>query len=278
MRRRLRKMYVAHFAASWAAPNGAGAGDVACKFAASSSSQRAIAHVWLRWLRRRSIERLGAKLLSRDSDQGSDWLEGTVPWRCFSPGRAIAQYYAARRFGETSPRRLSHTRSAKGDRWGLVSETSGAFNPGRIGDRSWVPHGLVLLIPRFRGPHGDHLGLTSFGGTIRLLARTACDFGGSHRHTGTVHPQVHGGSDFARLSTQPRSSAVISAPSASAARSTWLTLTSTPANSCSSALLSSKLTSAAVLPVIRRTPGVSENNSRCKARSRGQNPPWHLAQ
>src|SRR5215472_12210430 len=37
----------------------------------------------------------------------------------------------------------------------------------------------------------------------------------------------------------------------SAARSTGLALTSTPANSCGSALLSSKLTSAAALPVIR---------------------------
>jgi hypothetical protein len=50
-------------------------------------------------------------------------------------------------------------------------------------------------------------------------------------------------------------SAAISAPSASAARCTWLTLTSTPANSCSKALLSSKLTSAAVLPVMRSAPG-----------------------
>jgi hypothetical protein len=40
-----------------------------------------------------------------------------------------------------------------------------------------------------------------------------------------------------------------------------LALISTPANSCSSALLSSKLTIAAVLPVMRSTPGVSENIS-----------------
>jgi hypothetical protein len=80
------------------------------------------------------------------------------------------------------------------------------------------------------------------------------------------------------LSTQARSSAAISAPRASAARCTWLTLTSTPANSCSNALLSSKLTNAAVLPVMRRTPGVSENISSRRTRSRGQNPPWHLAQ
>jgi hypothetical protein len=39
-----------------------------------------------------------------------------------------------------------------------------------------------------------------------------------------------------------------------------LALISTPANSCS-ALLSSKLTIAAVLPVMRSTPGVSENIS-----------------
>lgn len=66
-------------------------------------------------------------------------------------------------------------------------------------------------------------------------------------------------------STPRRSSAAISAPSASAARSTCLGLTSTPANSRNSALLSSKLTNAAVLPVIRRTPGVSENSSIRKA-------------
>ena len=34
----------------------------------------------------------------------------------------------------------------------------------------------------------------------------------------------------------------------------------------------------AVLPVMRRTPGVSENCSSRSARSRGQNPLWHLAQ
>jgi hypothetical protein len=38
-------------------------------------------------------------------------------------------------------------------------------------------------------------------------------------------------------------------------------LTSTPANSCNNPLLSSKLTSAATLPVMRGTPGVGENNS-----------------
>ena len=39
-----------------------------------------------------------------------------------------------------------------------------------------------------------------------------------------------------------------------------------------------KLTSAAELPVIRRTPGVSENDSSRRSRSRGQNPLSHLAQ
>ena len=52
----------------------------------------------------------------------------------------------------------------------------------------------------------------------------------------------------------------------------------TPVNSCSKALLSSKLASAAVLAIMRRTPGVSEKNSSRRARSRGQNPPRHWAQ
>jgi hypothetical protein len=52
----------------------------------------------------------------------------------------------------------------------------------------------------------------------------------------------------------------------------------TPANSCNSPRLSSKLTSAAALAVMRKTPGVSENDSRLRARSRGQKPLWHRAQ
>jgi hypothetical protein len=60
-----------------------------------------------------------------------------------------------------------------------------------------IAHGFVFLIARFGGPHGDQLGLASFGGTIRLLASAAGDYGGAHRHTGTVHPQVHGGSHCA---------------------------------------------------------------------------------
>jgi hypothetical protein len=51
-----------------------------------------------------------------------------------------------------------------------------------------------------------------------------------------------------------------------------LALVSTPANSCSSPLLSSKLTRAAVLAAIRNTPGVSQDDSRPRASSRGQNP------
>src|SRR5207248_11781951 len=52
----------------------------------------------------------------------------------------------------------------------------------------------------------------------------------------------------------------------------------TPANSCNNPLLSSKLTSAAALAVMRRTPGVRENDSSFSARSRGQNPWWHRPQ
>jgi hypothetical protein len=77
----------------------------------------------------------------------------------------------------------------------------------------------------------------------------------------------------ARSATSWPSSTAISAPAASAARSTCLVLTSTPANSRNSPLLSAKLTRAAALAVMRRTPGVSENDSSRRARSRGQNPP-----
>src|SRR5438045_2256141 len=58
------------------------------------------------------------------------------------------------------------------------------------------------------------------------------------------------------LSTHAWSSAAMSLHSAPAARSVCLTRTYTPANSCSTALPSSQLTSAAALPVMRRAPGV----------------------
>ena len=72
-----------------------------------------------------------------------------------------------------------------------------AFDGGRIRDRSGVPRGLTLCIPRFRGPHGNHLGLAGFGGTVRLFASAARYFSLAHWHTGTIHPEIHGGSHFA---------------------------------------------------------------------------------
>src|SRR5256884_698236 len=53
-------------------------------------------------------------------------------------------------------------------------------------------------------------------------------------------PRYRVGATSRILATSWRSSTAISAPSASAARSTCLTLTSTPANSCNNPLLSSK--------------------------------------
>src|ERR1019366_2687857 len=89
---------------------------------------------------------------------------GGVP----DPARTIPQYRASGRLGEASPCRFSqHTLGEIGSVEAGV-QSGGAFDGGRISDRSWVSHRRTLLIPRFRGVHGDDLGLASFGRAIRL--------------------------------------------------------------------------------------------------------------
>ena len=79
-------------------------------------------------------------------------------------------------------------------------------------------------------------------------------------------------------STRRRSSAAISRPRASAVRSTCLGSTGTAANSCMSALPSTKLTIAPTRPTMRVTAGESDESWTPNARSRGQKPASHTSQ
>ncbi len=171
--------------------------------------------VWLQgWWRRRSRERFGAKRLSRGSDRGFDRLgeqfRGGVPDPS-EPSPSTAHLGAS-----VKPRRVAsrNTRS-RGRIVGTGVQRSGAFDCSRISDRSWVPHRLALLIPRFRSPHRDDLGLAGFAEPSGCLpARPATSAG----RIGTPVPSIPRymvGATSPILSTQARSSAMISAPSAS---------------------------------------------------------------
>ncbi len=106
----------------------------------------------------------------------------------------------------------------------------------------------------------------------------------SSLRTGTPVPSIPRysvgatGSSAAGGSTTHFSSSAISRPSASAARSTCLVGTFTPANSVKSSWPSSKLTIAPTRPTMRKTPGESDPPSRPRAWSRGQKPVSHVAQ
>jgi hypothetical protein len=105
-----------------------------------------------------------------------------------------------------------------------------------------------------------------------MVVEVLPDFLDAHWHPGSIHSQVHGGCHFSALFHLLVFIDGDLGPQPFGARSTCLALTSTPANSCNHPLLSWKLTSAAALPVMRKTPGVSENDSSPRVRSRGQNP------
>ena len=104
---------------------------------------------------------------------------------------------------------------------------------------------------RFGTPDGDQFDLASFGRTIFLLARAA-------DRCRVAHGRVAGTGVWDSGSTHCRSQSAISWSKTSAARSTCLALTSTPANSRSKVLLFTKVTRVAALPAIRRTAGQRE--------------------
>ena len=210
----------------------------------------------------------------KDLDGARKQFLGCVP----DPERTIAQRRASGRFGEASQCCFSQHSLGEVRSCGTGIRYGGAFDGGRISDRSGIRTGL----PSSSRDSAVHT-VTSLASRVLaelsgcLPARPATSEG----RIGTPVPSISRymvGATSPILSTQARSSAAISVPSASAARCTWLTLTSTPVNSCSKALLSSKLASAAVPAIMRRTPGVSEKNSSRRARSRGQNPARHWAQ
>ena len=108
-----------------------------------------------------------------------------------------------------------------------------------------------------------------------MFAGATDDFLGAHRYSGTIHSQVHGGSHFACLVHLVLFRLGDLGPQCVGGSFRLLGADLHPANSWSSPELSSKLTSVAVLAVMRKTPGVKENNPSPSARSRGQNPLWH---
>ena len=133
-----------------------------------------------------------------------------------------------------------------------------AFDRSRVGDRAGVAHGRAFFVPLFDEPSGC------------LPGRSTNSF----LRTGTPVPSIPrysvgaSGSFGSGGSTTSFSSSATSRPSASAARSTCLVGTSTPANSCSNSWPSSKLTMAPTSPAMRSTPGESEPPWSPSARSR----------
>ena len=121
------------------------------------------------------------------------------PGRVPDPGRAIAQHHAASSFGETAPRGFAQHSLGELRAVGTGVRGSGAFDGGGIGDRSGIAHRLAFGIAGLGGPHGNYLSLAGFGGTVRLLACATHNFSRAHGHSGTVHPQIHGGHHFAHL-------------------------------------------------------------------------------
>src|SRR5260221_6527599 len=111
----------------------------------------------------------------------------------------MAQHHRTLSFAETTTAGLALYARREVREVGTGIQSRGAFNRGRISDRSWVAHGLAFLIARFRRPDGDQLGFAGFGRAVGLLARTISNFLSAHRHPGTIHSQVHGGSHFAHL-------------------------------------------------------------------------------
>ena len=91
-----------------------------------------------------------------------------------------------------------------------------------------------------------------------------------------IEPIYWGGIDNERAHILSRLSSMLIKPTLGGEAIAGPALSS--ASSCNNPLLSSKLTSAAALPVMRKTPGVSENDSSPRARSRGQNPLSHSSQ
>src|ERR1700728_573940 len=79
------------------------------------------------------------------------------------PGRAIAQHRASGSLSDTSARCFTQHTFGEVGSFEAGVRSGGAFDAGRIGDRSRVPHRLTLLIPRFGSPHSDDLGLAGFG-------------------------------------------------------------------------------------------------------------------
>jgi hypothetical protein len=72
-------------------------------------------------------------------------LRGGVP----DPSRTIAQYDAAGSFGEATACSFAQYALSELAPVGTGIQSGGAFDGGRIGDRSWIPHGLIdLAIPR----------------------------------------------------------------------------------------------------------------------------------
>src|SRR5260370_30090023 len=152
----------------------------------------------------------------------------------------MAQHHRALSFGETTTVGLPQYALSEVGKVRAGIQSSRAFNRGRIGHRSRIAHRPAFLITRFCGPDGDQLGFAVFGRAVGLLARAIRDFLGAHRHPGSIHSQVHGGSHFSALFHWLVFIDGDLGPSASAALSTCLALTSTPANSCNNPLLSSK--------------------------------------
>ena len=187
------------------------------------------------------------------------------------------------RAARSKPRRagLAHDARRKLARHLVGVPLRRALDGGRVGDRARVADRRALLVAPLGAPDGDELDLARLRRAVGLLARAPLQLRVAHRHAGAVHAQVQrrrDGSSAAGGSTTRRSSSAISRPSASAARSTCLVGTSTPASSRSNSWPSSKLTIAPTRPTMRSTPGESDPPSRPSARSRGQKPVSHGSQ
>src|ERR1700680_4021148 len=97
-------------------------------------------------------------------------LREKVPSPLPNPARTIAQHHLTLRFSETAATGLALYARDKVREVGAGIQSRGAFNGGRIGDRSRVAHRFAFRIARFCRPDGDQLGFPGFGRAVGLLA------------------------------------------------------------------------------------------------------------
>ena len=204
-----------------------------------------------------------------DLDGVGKLLVGQVP----DPGGAVAEDDLSGGGGEAAPLRLAMGALGEGGRLRVGVAAGRALNGGVVADRPRVAARPAFGVAPFGRPRRRQLDLAGLGGAVGLLAAAPGDLGRADRHAGPIQPQVHRGRR--RRCGLFADGALVTGDFAAERLGATLDLPGLdlhPGQGRNNSLALAKLTSAAVMPTSRMTPGDSEVSCRSRARSRGQLP------